>query len=362
MMNFDEYILILKKYLAERGVFSIVSASFDITNECNLSCEHCYNKQNVHGLEMEGQHKHQAISVLSYLGVVDLVIGGGEPFLCGELHSVIMHAKTLGMRVTILSNGTVLNVDEIKRLNNCFTASDVLQVSVDDRLFKSVSKQRNHTNDQRDAIARNISHAVQNGIPLVVNITPTKINEAHILGMIDELLSMGVVNISATPYVPFGGVLADTLRPDYDRLFHVHKRITEYAEERNFNYSGGIEGHPCQNLSEAVDTSIIISPKYWGECEAAKFTVHVSADGKIYPCVFLVHPRYIVGHILDSPDEIKESIYKLRSALKQHPLPFKCQNCEALHLCGGGCPGVVLDRYNALDHVDPRCRRGKDND
>ncbi|ADV79036.1 MULTISPECIES: hypothetical protein [Thermoanaerobacter] len=44
------------------------------------------------------------------------------------------------------------------------------------------------------------------------------------------------------------------------------------------------------------------------------------------------------------------------------PVWVICLSCELLPLCGGGCPGLIFDRYGTLQEVDPRCCRRKNNE
>src|SRR5690606_25715743 len=64
----------------------------------------------------------------------------------------------------------------------------------------------------------------------------------------------------------------------------------------------------------------------------------------------------IIKEIFQDSDE--ELIGSLHFDIRyQYALHTTSLACELLSLCGGGCPGLIFDRYGTLQEVDPRCRR-----
>lgn len=55
-------------------------------------------------------------------------------------------------------------------------------------------------------------------------------------------------------------------------------------------------------------------------------------------------------------EKIKLNMKRINDKIKTK-LPEKCISCKVLYECGGGCPGLIFDRYGTLNKVDPRCRR-----
>jgi len=80
--------------------------SLELTTECNLNCEFCFNKtiyNRRHSLSQE-----QAISVINQakeLGVGRIRFTGGEPVLHNGLEELVNHANKLGMKVWLNTNG-----------------------------------------------------------------------------------------------------------------------------------------------------------------------------------------------------------------------------------------------------------------
>jgi Fe-coproporphyrin III synthase len=96
---------------------------------CNLSCTHCYSSS--------GPAVHTALDVATVCGVITdaaamgyevVSISGGEPFLYIGLDDVLAHAKSLGLRTTVTTNGFFTRKDRLNRLRDLI---DALAISLD---------------------------------------------------------------------------------------------------------------------------------------------------------------------------------------------------------------------------------------
>jgi MoaA/NifB/PqqE/SkfB family radical SAM enzyme len=89
-----------------------VSVMIELLTRCNLACEHCYLPS----------HSNSGISFdrvklllyeLKELGVINVSLTGGEIFIRDDLLEIIKVARSLYIRVFLLSNGTLLDVTKI---------------------------------------------------------------------------------------------------------------------------------------------------------------------------------------------------------------------------------------------------------
>ena len=79
------------------------------TRFCNLQCLHCYSSSGpLERSELSTPILKQAIADAAAVGYNVLSISGGEPLLFPGLRDVCREAKTQGMLVTLVSNGTTL--------------------------------------------------------------------------------------------------------------------------------------------------------------------------------------------------------------------------------------------------------------
>ena len=96
---------------------------------CNLCCEHCYSSS---GPEVRGELDPTLVCGLvsdaARMGYQVVSFSGGEPFLFTGLHDVLRHAKSLGLRTTVTTNGYFLQPRRLEPLRDFI---DVLAVSLD---------------------------------------------------------------------------------------------------------------------------------------------------------------------------------------------------------------------------------------
>lgn len=93
-----------------------VYAHFGITHRCNLTCKMC-------GIWRYGNRKeeltlpeiHQMAQRMRRLGVVQLSIGGGEPYACEYLEEAAKCFVDAGLNVRVLTNGVGVSEERIKR-------------------------------------------------------------------------------------------------------------------------------------------------------------------------------------------------------------------------------------------------------
>lgn len=80
------------------------------TRLCNLSCSHCYSES---GPDRRGgldpASVTDALGVLRGEGYETVSLSGGEPLVYGEIGTVVRRAKEMGFRVTMVTNGLLVD-------------------------------------------------------------------------------------------------------------------------------------------------------------------------------------------------------------------------------------------------------------
>lgn len=139
---------------------------------CNLSCTHCYSNSSPYAGEILS--KEECIGVIQQArtwGYSTLSISGGEPLLYPWLYEIVEEAKTLGMAVSLISNGLLIkNYENFK----IFHELDALAISLDGlaenhdlirgrlRSFKQVQQGLSILADRGISYAINCSVTAQN--------------------------------------------------------------------------------------------------------------------------------------------------------------------------------------------------------
>ncbi len=104
---------------------------------CNLACTYC-NEFDDYSAPVPENVMLERVNHLGDLGLSVLVISGGEPLLHPSLDTIIAHARKRHMLTGLITNGYLLTVDRIKKLNAA--GLDHVQISIDNINPDEVSK------------------------------------------------------------------------------------------------------------------------------------------------------------------------------------------------------------------------------
>jgi len=113
---------------------------------CNLSCAYC-NEYDDTSKPVPLETMFQRLDRLADLGTTIITISGGEPLLHPELDNIIKHVRQRGMIAGMITNGYLLTVDRIRRLNRA--GLEHLQISIDNVMPDEVSKKSLKTLDKK---------------------------------------------------------------------------------------------------------------------------------------------------------------------------------------------------------------------
>ncbi len=83
---------------------------------CNLKCEMCNHWRETREPPVSADRFTQTITELAELGTKKIHISGGEPMLRPQIPDFIEHASSLGIKVTMTTNGTLIDKAVAKRL------------------------------------------------------------------------------------------------------------------------------------------------------------------------------------------------------------------------------------------------------
>jgi MoaA/NifB/PqqE/SkfB family radical SAM enzyme len=123
-----------------------VAAHLIPIRRCNLSCEYC-NEYDDRSAPVPTADVLRRIDRLTALGTGVVTLSGGEPLLHPDLDAIIGHIRRRGAIATLITNGYLLTVDRIERLNRA--GLDHLQISIDNVLPDTVSMKSLKVLDQK---------------------------------------------------------------------------------------------------------------------------------------------------------------------------------------------------------------------
>jgi MoaA/NifB/PqqE/SkfB family radical SAM enzyme len=95
------------------------SGSIALTHRCNLTCMHCYAKEDTKrredsSPELNIEQWKKTITEIKAAGCLYLLITGGEPLLRDDFADVYAYAKRQGFLITLFTNGTLVTGEIVK--------------------------------------------------------------------------------------------------------------------------------------------------------------------------------------------------------------------------------------------------------
>lgn len=109
---------------------------FAINNACNARCGFCNFSRNTLSKDawvfVALTAAFDAIDILYKQGIRYLVITGGEPFMHPGLAKVVRRASRLGMKVLLVTNGSLLNQLRIRELAEAGLSSFIISIDATD--------------------------------------------------------------------------------------------------------------------------------------------------------------------------------------------------------------------------------------
>jgi len=312
-----------------------VLAEVALTYRCNLTCGFCYAGCGVAGLP-SGWSEDRAMTDDEVCRVLDVVrrdarcpsvsFTGGEPTLRRGLPLFVRHAKGLGLKVNLISNGQRLDAERVAALAEA--GLDSAQLSLEgstasthdvlvgrpgafDRLWSAVERLR----------AR--------GIRVHTNTTLTRRNLEDAEAIVDLAADRGLERLTMNLVIPCGSGVRPDLGVGYGDIGDHVLRLRAKAEARR------VELIWYSPLPLCLFNTIAHGLGNRG-CAAADGLLHVSPSGDVLPCSSFGHAESL-GNLLRQPFE---EIWRSRAARffrAKEMMPRGCESCPDAAACQGAC-------------------------
>ena len=170
---------------------------FDFTYLCNLECRHCVTNSSPkveRKTELSSERIMFIISDLASIGVLELVIGGGEPLCHPDIFSFLTQIAKVGLKTRLTTNGTLVTSDVAKRFREIGLSE--VRVSFDgSQLVHDGIRGAGRYTKAMDAVRI----LVHNDVPTVPRVTLCNDDKAGIDTLFNDILSTGITSIKLSP-------------------------------------------------------------------------------------------------------------------------------------------------------------------
>ena len=318
--------------------------AWELTRACNLHCLHCRASATDQVLpgELTTQQGYSLLDEVSRLGTKMVILSGGEPLLREDVFDLASYGTSLGLRMTMAVNGSLVTPDNARRIKD----SGIVRVSISlDGVTKDIHDTFRGMEGAFELAVKGIEILVKNQVPVQVNTTVAAMNVSQMDRFPAFIKSLGAIAWHVFFLVPTGR--GETLEP---------ARIREYREMLDAFYE-------VYKRAE-IECKATCAPQFYRllaekndpvktkGCLAGTGFGFVSATGDVQPCGFLQIP---CGNI---KNKTFEEIWSTSPTLVQlrdiNRLEGTCKTCAYNDVCGG-CRARAYELKDNIMQADPIC-------
>ncbi len=336
----------------------------EITARCNLRCRYCYffNNPAVDYRELPTDEWLKFFAELGSLGVMNVTLAGGEPFIREDLPVLLEGIVRNRMRFSLLSNGALID-DEmaafIARTGRC----ECVQISVDGSCAAVHDTCRGK--GSFDGAVRGIRTLQRHGVNVAVRVTIHRNNVTDLDNMAHFLLEeLGLPGFgtNSAGYLGTCRLNADdvmlTIAQRQLAMSTLLRLAEEYPDRISASAGPLADGHAWRRMEAARAQGAPAFPNRGRltACGCPSSKISVRADGVIVPCSMLAHSE--LGRInQDSLAEIWQHSPALNQLRSRHTIRLTefefCTGCSYVPYCTGNCPGLAYTITGQADHPSP---------
>ncbi len=321
--------------------------SWNLTQRCNLHCQHCYidASQAAPGELTTGEVSRILDEMASVNREMMLILTGGEPLCRPDLEEIVARAAAHGMTVVLGTNGTLLSPERARALAE--SGLTAVGISLDSLVPERHDAFRDLEGAWRGARA-GIEAAREAGLEVQVQTTLTRDNLEELPGLVEFTREAGgrVLSVFFLVCTGRGQGLADLSPEEYEVALGSLLKL-----ERN-----GVLVRPrCaptfRRILAQSDPDSILLHSDAGRCLAAKHYCRITPEGELTPCPYM---PLAAGSLRDSSfGELWRDAPLLRD-LRASKLRGSCGECEYTEECGG-CRARALALNGDPLAEDPWC-------
>ena len=310
-----------------------------LTNRCNLQCPHCYMDS---GDSLEDEFStEELLSLLksfASFGGEKLILTGGEIALRRDLEEIVRLAHSSGMRVQLLTNGTLWTPSKILQIAPYIQE---VQISVDGYNEEENSKVRGKGNFYKALKALELF--LEQGVFGEVAITPAQ--DGTLGDKVDEY-----VDFVKSLFERFGDERFN-LKISGDILDGRDLKFAEQERKERLKAVEQIYLKVFETTQDEPFAEFHRQRKKEGNCIYGN--LNVTADGKVYACPVLGKMTPFADLRQDTFEEVmrrSEMARKISHVDSIEP----CSSCELRYICGGDCR---IEYFPSLLEGDTVCSK-----
>lgn len=323
------------------------SMDIELTERCDNNCVHCYINRPAGDAaarrrEMSGALVHRVLDEAASLGCLDVKLTGGEPLLREDFEELYLHARRLGLRVTLFTNAALMTprvADLLKRIPP-LAPVEISNYGMSRGSYEAVTRRPG----SHDRSAAGLRLLKERGVPLLVKMASLPANSGEEAQF--DAWAAAEIGMDQPPSFVVQLNLHGRRDVEKNRLIRRNRlspdAVVDVLARNPTEFVKGLKSFFLSQLDGGGDRLFM--------CGAGSGTCAVDAYGVIQPCLLLRHPETVAAFeamglrkaMLDHFPGMRERKAERRDYLD------RCGRCLLLGFCEQ-CPAQSWMENGTLD-------------
>ena len=341
---------------------------WNITRRCNLKCIHCYSDSDAREYpgELTWDQCRGVLDDLAQFGVPGVLLSGGEPLIHPRFFDIAAYARNKGLRLTLSTNGTLIDRDSAQRLKD--TGFAYVGISLD-----GIGATHDYFRGRRGAFDKTVlafRHCKTVGQKVGLRLTLSAHNLADLDRILDfiEIEDIDRVCFYHLVYSGRGSNVVDVTheqtREAVDKIIDRTMRWAAAGRPREvLTVDQPADGAYLylrlqeENPARAEEVLDLLRWNGGGAHGSGTGIGNIDTQGNVHPDQFW--QSLTLGNVKQRPfseiwrDTSNETLSALRNRAGR--LEGKCAGCRFLDVCGGGFRVRAVQVHGNLWAPDPAC-------
>lgn len=342
---------------------------WNITNRCNLLCDHCYMAADAHTRpnELTDEETIELVKQMGERHLPALFLSGGEPMMRKNFWEILELARSYGIRVTVSTNLTMLDRDAAKRLK----ANGIDWIATSLYGPAEFHDSMVGVPGTRDRVVRAIKLLREEGVNVAIKTAISQATWPYIYDLIEEARELGVglmyfcdlITAGRSEGEDDGRITAEQWRELADYIIDDLIRGEESGQKGMEWDIGAMPSFIPYVAERFMERGIDVSNglerlKTISACPVGKGHMNINSEGGIMPCQFA--QDWTIGSVREiSLQDAVSELYKL----DQQEAKGVCapEACEYSRICRG-CRAKAWQRTGDPMAEDVTCLLHADAD
>ena len=328
---------------------------FHITGRCNLRCKHCYRTEGdvqplstqdvFRVLEQFEQLRRSYNQKHGFRKRGHINITGGEPFIREDIDEILDYLGSHREQYSfgVLSNGSFLNEDRIRRLKENGVAFVQLSIDGDPQIHDSLRAPGDY-----DRVFQTAKKLERSGIRTYISFTANGKNFAYLPQVAAQCRRYGITKLWTDRLVPIG--TGERLE-DLAITGNVMPQYLKALKKAQGNFLTRLL-YPKTQVTANRALQFLGAEGNIYSCSAGNSLITVDEFGNVMPCRRM---PIVCGNIQDAT---LEDIYfgsETFLRLRKRDIPRECAGCVYSYDCRGGARCQSYAAFGSFCRRDPGC-------